>query len=163
MKKLLVAFLAIAVVSIGTIFVFAQKDEGGKGKFKRGFSHRSGFERLAKKLNLTDAQKEQAKQIMKSSKEKVKPLKESMKSIHQQLDAATADGQFDEARVQALATLQATIMAQMIVEKERTKSQFFAILTPEQQAQANQLKEQMKERFKGKFQRRSKGESPNPA
>jgi len=42
-------------------------------------------------------------------------------------------------------------MAQMIVEKERTKSQIFALLTPEQQAQAKQLKEQMKEKFKGKF------------
>ena len=154
MKKFIAAFMAIALVTVGTIFVFAQQSEGGKGKFKRGFSHRSGFERLAKKLNLTDAQKEQAKQIMKSSKEKVKELKESMKSIHQKLDAATADGQFDEAQVQALATQQANIMAQMIVEKERTKSQFFAILTPEQQAQANQLKEQMKERFKGKFQER---------
>ena len=154
MKKFIAAFMAIALVTVGTIFVFAQQSEGGKGKFKRGFSHRNGFERLAKKLNLTDAQKEQAKQIMKSSKEKVKPLKESMKSIHQQLDAATADGQFDEARVQALATQQATNMAQMIVEKERTKSQFFAILTPEQQAQAKQLKEQMKEKFKDKFQER---------
>ena len=158
MKKLLVAFLAIAIVSIGTIFVFAQKGEDGKEKFKRDFGHRGGFERLAKKLNLTDAQKEQAKQIMESGKEKVKPLMENMKSIHGQLDTATADGQFDEAQVQALATQQANIMAQLIVEKERTKSQLFAILTPEQQAQAKQLKEQMKEKFKGKFQKRGTGE-----
>ncbi len=159
MKKIITAILAIALVSIGSIFIFAQNDnEGGKEKYKRGFGHRGGFERLAKKLNLTDTQKEQAKQIMEASKSKVQPLKESMKSIHQQLDAATADGQFDEAQVQALASQQANITAQLIVEKERTQSQLFAILTPEQQAQAKQLKEQMKEKFKGKFQKLTTGE-----
>lgn len=158
MKKIITAILAIALVSIGTIFIFAQTGSEEKGKFKRGFGHRGGFERLAKKLNLTDAQKEQVKQIRETSKAKVQPLKENMKSIHQQMETATADGQFDEAQVQALATQQANIMAQMIVEKERTKSQMFAILTPEQQAQAKQLKEQMKEKFKGKFQHRGNGE-----
>lgn len=156
MKKLVVAFLAIALVTIGTIFVFAQKGEGKK--FGRDFGHRGGFERIAKKLNLSDEQKEQVKQILETSKTKVQPVLENMKSIHQQLDAATADGQFDEAQVQALATQQANIMAQMIVEKERTKAQIFAILTPEQQAQAKQLKEQMKEKFKGKFQNHGIGE-----
>lgn len=158
MKKIITAIIAIALVAIGTIFIFAQNGGEGKGKFKRGFGHRGGFERLAKKLNLTDEQKEQVKQIRETSKAKIQPLKENMKSIHQQMNAATADGQFDEAQVQALATQQANIMAQMIVEKERTKSQFFAILTPEQQAQAKQLKEQMKERFKDKFQKRGNGE-----
>ncbi len=150
MKKLVTAFIAVALVTIGTIFIFAQKGEGKK--FGRGFGHRRGFERLSKKLNLSDAQKEQVKQILETSKTKVQPLMENMKSIHQQLAAATADGQFDEAQVQALANQQADIMAQMIVEKERTKSQIFALLTPEQQAQAKQLKEQMKEKLKGKFQ-----------
>ena len=153
MKKFTAAFMAIALITVGTIFVFAQQSEGGNGKFKRGFGHLGGFGRLAKKLNLTDAQKEQVKQIMEASKAKIQPLKENMKSIHQQMESATADGKFDEAQVQALATQQANIMAQMIVEKERIKSQFFAILTPEQQAQAKQLKQQMKERFKGKFQK----------
>lgn len=158
MKKFIAVFIAIAMVTIGTIFVIAQQSEGGKGKFKRSFGHRGGFGRLVEKLNLSDAQKEQVKQIMETSKAKIQPLKENMKSIHQQMNAATADGQFDEAQVQALATQQANIMAQMIVEKERTKSQMFAILTPEQQAQAKQLKEQMKEKFKGKFQHRGNGE-----
>lgn len=158
MKKFIAVFIAIAMVTIGTIFVIAQQSEGGKGKFKRSFGYRGGFGRLAEKLNLSDAQKEQVKQIMETSKAKIQPLKENMKSIHQQMNSATADGQFDEAQVQALATQQANIMAQMIVEKERTKSQMFAILTPEQQAQAKQLKEQMKEKFKGKFQHRGNGE-----
>ena len=154
MKKLTTAFLAIALVAVGTIFVFAQKADGGKGKFKRGFGHRGGFERLAKKLNLSDAQKAQIKQIREAGKTTVQPLRENMKSIRQQMDAATADGKFDEAQVQSLATQQANIMAQLTVERERAKSQIFAVLTPEQQTQAKALKEQMKERFKDRKERR---------
>ena len=155
MKKLTTAFLAIALVAVGTIFVFAQKADGGKGKFKRGFGHRrGGFERIAEKLNLTDAQKAQIKQIREASKTTVQPLRENMKSIRQQLREAAADGNFNEAQVQNLANQQANVMAQLTVEKIRAKSQIFAILTPEQQTQAKALKEQMKERFKNRKQHR---------
>ncbi len=154
MKKLTTVFLAIALVAIGTIFAFAQKADGNKGKFKRGFGHRGGFARIAEKLNLSDAQKAQIKQIRETSKTKVQPLRENMKSIRQQMNAATADGNFNEAQVQSLATQQATIMAQLTVEKERTKAQTYAVLTPEQQTQAKALKEQMKERRQDRKQRR---------
>ncbi len=162
MKKLAAAFLAIALVAIGTIFVFAQKADGDKGH-KRGFGHhRGGFGRLAKQLNLTDAQKAQMNQIREAGKAKTQPLRESMKSIHQQFEAATADGKFDEAQVQSLAMQQANIMAQLTVEKERAKSQVYAILTPEQQTQAKALKEQMKERFKNRRQNRGEqGDAAN--
>lgn len=152
--------MAIALAAVWTIFVFAQKADGDKGKFKRGFGHRGGFGRLAKQLNLSDAQKTQMKQIKEASKSKVQPLRENMKSIRQQLKAATADGNFNEAQVQTLATQQANIMAQLTVEKERTKSQIYAVLTPEQQTQAKALKEQMKELFKDRKERRgNKGET----
>ncbi|CAN5254559.1 hypothetical protein BH20ACI1_BH20ACI1_28080 [soil metagenome] len=154
MKKLTTAFLAITLVAVGAIFVFAQKADGDKGKFKRGFGHRGGFERLAEKLDLSDAQKAQVKQIKEAGKAKVQPLRENMKSIRQQLNAATADGNFNEAQVQTLATQQANIMAQLTVEKERTKSQIYAVLTPEQQTQAKALKEQMKERRQDRKQKR---------
>ena len=159
MKKFTVAFLAIALVAVGAIFVFAQKAHGKKGHFGRGFGHRAGFAKFAEKLNLTDAQKEQIKQITETSKAKVQPLMENMKTIRQQLKEATADGQFNEAQVQALATQQANISAQLIVERERTKTQIFQVLTPEQQAQAKQMKEQRKERFKNKFKNRGSKEA----
>ena len=156
MKKLATAFIAIALVAIGTIFVFAQKTDGDKKHFKRGFGHhRGGFGRLAKQLNLTDAQKAQMKEIRTASKAKTQPLRESMKSIRQQIAAATVDGSFNEAQVQALAVQQANIMAQLTVEKQRVKSQTYAILTPEQQIQAKALKDQMKERFQNRRGKRA--------
>lgn len=153
MKKFSAVLIAIALFAIGTIFVFAQKADGDKGR-KHGFDHRGGFGRIAEKLNLTDAQKAQFKQIREAGKAKVQPLVENLKAVHQQLEAATADGKFDEAQVQNLATQQANIMAQLTVEKERAKSQMFAVLTSEQQTQAKAMKEEMKNKFKERFQNR---------
>jgi len=144
MKKFMIGFTVFALVAIGTIFAFAQKGDGG------GKRHGRGFGRMAEKLNLTDAQKEQVKQIMEASRAKIKPLKETMRASRQKMKELTAGGQFDEAQIQAVASEQGAISAQMIVEKQRTKAQIFQILTDEQKAQAAQMKEQMKERFKGK-------------
>jgi len=148
MKKFTIVFLVFALVAIGTVFAFAHR--GDKGRHGREFGHR-GFERTAEKLNLTDVQKEQVKQIMESSRSKVEPLKESMRANRQQLKSLTENGQFDQAQVQAIANQQGAMAAQIIVEKERAKWEIFQILTVEQRAQAKQLKEKMKERFKGKF------------
>ncbi len=148
MKKFTIGFLVFALVAIGTVFAFAQR--GDKGRHGREFGHR-GFERMAEKLNLTDAQKEQVKQITEASRAKVKPLMEDMRANHQQLKSLTENGQFDQVQVQKIANRQGEIAAQIIVEKERTKWEIFQILTVEQQTQAKQLKEQMEERFKGRF------------
>ncbi len=152
MKKFTIGFLVFALVAIGTIFAFAQKGE--KAKHGRGFGHR-GFERMAEKLNLNDEQKEQVKQIMEASRAKIQPLTETIRANRQKLQELNANGQFDEAQVQTIANQQGAIAAQLIVEKERAKSQIFQILTVEQREQAKQFEERMKERFKGGFDKSS--------
>lgn len=161
MKKLIIGFTVFALVAIGTIFAFAQKSDGGGKRHGRGFGgHRGGFGLLAK-LNLTDAQKEQVKQIAEASRAKIKPLMESMRTNHQKMETLTANGQFDEAQVQAVAQEQAAISAQLIVEKERTKAQMFQILTAEQKTQAAQMKEQMKEKMKERFKNKGQRKAGN--
>lgn len=152
MKKTAVAILSFLLIVSGVAFVFAQKNEGGKGFGKRGH-HGGGYGFFLHGLDLTDEQKAQVKQIMEASREKNKGVFEQLKANHQKLDEITANGAFDEAQVTAIANSQAALQAQMIVERERVKSQIFAILTDEQKAKAAQIKEQMKERFKNKMNR----------
>lgn len=147
MKKYLIGFTIFALVVISTVFAIGQKGGDWKGGHR---GERGGFGRMAEKLNLTEAQKEQVKQIMEASRAKVQPLREQMKANHQKMEAATANGQFDEAAVSAIAQEQATIGAQLIVEKERAKSQMFQILTAEQKVQFEQFKSQMKDRFQNR-------------
>ena len=153
MKKIIFALVAVLSLSIGSILVFAQR---GGGDFGRGHGGRGGFmfHRIAKELNLTDEQKTQIKQIMEAEKSKVQPIFESLKENRQKMEALTADGNFDEAKVKQLADEQGSLTSLLIVEKERVKSQIFQILTTEQREKAKALKakfeEKMKERMKNR-------------
>lgn len=158
MKKYTIAFMVFALVAVSTIFAIAQKGTNGEGKGRRGGHQRGGFGRMAAKLNLTDAQKEQVKGIMEASRAKTESLREASKVNRQKMSEATANGQFDETTVSAIAQEQAAISAQLTVEKLRVKSQIFQILTAEQKAQMAQMKEQRKERFKNsknKFEKKA--------
>jgi periplasmic protein CpxP/Spy len=153
MKKLTIAILAIVVLGLGAIFIFAQKGDRKGGFGGRGFGDR-GFMRMAEKLNLSDEQKTQVKTILEDSKTRVKPLMESLRENHKQTENLGTDGNFNEAQVNQIATTQAETSKQLFIEKEKTKAQIFAVLTPEQRVEAAKMKEQMKERFKGRFEKR---------
>jgi periplasmic protein CpxP/Spy len=149
MKKALIVFLVMAVVGLGAVFIFAQK--GRRDGFgKMGFGGR-GFERIAQKLNLTDEQKTQVKAILEDSKTRIKPLMEGLKENRKQAENLGFDGSFNEEQVTQIANTQADAMKQLFIEKEKTKAQIFAILTPEQRAEAAKMKEQFKDRFKKRF------------
>lgn len=151
MKKGLIAFLVMAIVGAGAVFIFAQK--GSRG----GFGGR-GFDRIAEKLNLTDEQKTQVKTIMDDSKTRIKPLMETMRESRKQAASLGTDGTFNEEQVNQFANSQAETSRQLFIEQEKTKAQIFAVLTPEQRAEAVKMKEQFKDKFNGKGKKRRGGE-----
>ena len=157
MKKGLIAFLVMAIVGAGAVFIFAQK--GKRENFGgRGFGGR-GFERIAEKLNLSDEQKAQVKTILEDSKTRVKPLMESMRESHKQAENLGTDGTFNEEQVNQIANAQAETSRQIFIEREKTKARIFAVLTPEQRAEAAKMKDRFKERFKGGFKNRGGGKA----
>jgi Spy/CpxP family protein refolding chaperone len=101
---------------------------------------------MTKELNLTDAQQTQIKGILAAEKSKTQPL---MKQLRDNRIAASNNftGNFDEAQVRAQANQQAQIMSDLMVERARAKSQIYAVLTPEQQAKAQQLMQQRQQRW----------------
>ena len=150
MKKIAVGLIGVLVISIGAIVLFAQKGEGSKrGEF--GGGHR-GFGMAFKKLGLREEQQTKAKEIVQAGFEKNKGVFEALKANREKLKAATANGAFDEAAVIAIAAEQGQLTSQLIVEKERTKYQIFAILTEEQKVKAADLEKE----FEGKRGHRGK-------
>ncbi len=148
MKKVIFAILAVAVLTAGTIFVVAQK-RGHGGEKGSGFGHGGPMGgMMLRGLDLTDEQKAKVKEIMDLSRTNVEPVMASMKENHQKMNAATAGGAFDQAQVEAIAAEQGTLMAKMIVEKQKAKSQVFAILTDEQKAKATEMRSKFEERTK---------------
>ena len=163
MKKLTTAIIAMFLVAMGAMFIFAQNSDGNADGGKRGFGKRGhhgkrfggeGHGFMFRALNLTDEQKAQVKQIMESSKTTVQPLREQMKANRQKLAQLSENGNFDAAQVQAIAAQQGNLSAQLIVEKEKVKAQMFQILTDEQKAKAAEMKAQMKQRFEQRKQER---------
>ncbi len=158
MKKLTVAILSIVLVAMGAMFIFAQ-DKTGKADGKRGFGkrghHRGGMGMMFRGLDLTDEQKAQMKSIRQASKETAKPIREQMKANRQKLQTLSESGTFDQSQVQAIAARQGSLMAQMIVEKEKVKSQIFNILTPEQKAKAAEMKAQFQQKREERMQKRA--------
>ncbi|HZU29870.1 MAG TPA: Spy/CpxP family protein refolding chaperone [Candidatus Angelobacter sp.] len=128
----------------------------------RGFGHRRGMlARMTKALNLTEAQQTQIKGIMTQEKGKIKPLTQQLRQNEQAQNAAV-NGTFDEGKARAFAGKQAQIMTDLIVEKQRMKSEIYAVLTPEQQQKAMQLMQQREQRRQERMQKHSQQTQQTP-
>jgi Spy/CpxP family protein refolding chaperone len=106
-------------------------------------------EHLARELNLSDEQNAQVKAVFDAEHATVEGLMKKLDDLREQLRAATANGQFDEAQVRSLANQQGQTQADLIVEHERTKAKIYSLLTAEQRSKLEQLHERMKTPFPG--------------
>jgi Spy/CpxP family protein refolding chaperone len=142
--KLMVVVSVMALLLCGaTISGYAQGPGPQGGAFAGGPGHGHGFGFMERELNLTDAQKAQIKTIMQSNKASMKVVATQMAQNRAAMLAATANGAFDQAKIQALAGQQAQLEAAMIVNRESVKHQIYTqVLTPDQQAKAEQLRTQ---------------------
>jgi Spy/CpxP family protein refolding chaperone len=53
-------------------------------------------------------------------------------------------------------------MSDLIVEKQRTKSQIYAVLTPEQRQKAQQLMQERQQKMQQRMQKRSQQQQAQP-
>lgn len=138
MKKMITA---VAVVALSATMAFAVADEGsGKAWGHHGHRGHKGMmaAHLAKKLNLTDEQKEQWKAINKSFREENKAFFEQARQTHQDFKAAKQAG--DQAKMDALKSTMQSQRAQFKQLREAQESKFVSILTADQRAQFDALK-----------------------
>ena len=158
-RRIVISLSAAALLIGGVIFAGAQTARRqGFGPFGGRFAAgnpQQMIERFVNRasvvLDLTDEQEAQIKAILEAEKPAVQPLVAQLALNHKALAAATADGAFNEAQIKAIAAKQGETLAALIVEKERVKTQIYAILTPEQRAQAEQIRERIENRLKDHF------------
>jgi periplasmic protein CpxP/Spy len=154
-KKVFVAVTAIvlaaAAAKAGTVFA-----QGPGAGFGPGFGRHGGwmFHHMAKELNLTADQQAQIKGILQAERTKVQPLMQQLRQ-NEQAQNATVNGNFDEAQARAFANKQTQIMSDLIVEKQRIKSQIYTVLTPEQRQKAQQLMQEHQQKMQERMQKRS--------
>ena len=98
------------------------------------------------RLNLTDAQKDQVKQIVESHQADTKSLLDRARPAHEALQAAVTSETFDEGAIRTASAQVATIEADLAVARARLHNEVFQILTPEQRTQLKDNQAKMKER-----------------
>jgi Spy/CpxP family protein refolding chaperone len=149
-KKFFTTTAILLAVAAGlTASVFAQSAH-------RGFGHRNGWmlNHMTKQLNLSEAQQAQIKSILSDARTRTKPLIEQLRQNEQAQNAAI-NGNFDEVQARAFAGKQAQIMSDLIVEKQKTKSQIYSVLTPDQRQKALQLMQEHEQRRQERLQKTS--------
>lgn len=141
MKKQILVIASVAVLVVAaTVFALAQGHPGGQGEKMRGpGGPEQMIEHISRELNLTDAQKEQAKALFEAQRGVEEERHAKLEALHKQIEDATASGQFDEAVVRPLATQQAQLMTEQMLDHMRLHSKLFALLTTEQRAKASEM------------------------
>ena len=163
--KLMVVASVLALLLCGAAMIAYAQGHGPEGMGGHhglgGPEHGMGF--MVRELNLTDAQKEQVKAIMKANHASMKPVMQQLEQNKQALLTATANGAYDPAKIQALANQQAQLQAAMTVQHEALKHQIYTqVLTSEQQAKAEQLRTQEINRINEHLQKMANGTEPPP-
>jgi protein CpxP len=149
-KKMAIAGAMACALAVPV--VMAQTDNGGtKGGRHGQFGHRGergGFGMMGfRQLDLTDAQKAQLKQIHENHRQALAPVMEQIRTKRQEMRAASEGGTVNEAVIaQKLAEI-APLEAKVIAERARVRQESLAVLTTEQKAKFDQMREQAKTRW----------------
>jgi Spy/CpxP family protein refolding chaperone len=113
--------------------------------------HRGGMFRLGRRLNLTDAQSQQAKSIFQDMRTQAQPIRAQLKQSRQAIFNAVVSGQPAD-QIGQLAQAQAPQMAQLAALRAQAFQKFYATLTPAQQQQLQTMESH----------RASRGAAPAP-
>ncbi|HUJ15340.1 MAG TPA: Spy/CpxP family protein refolding chaperone [Thermoanaerobaculia bacterium] len=129
----------IAVLAVSASLAVAAPQQGrawGGHRGHRGFMSR----KLAQKLNLSDAQKQQIKDLNKQFRQDNKAFFESVRATRKEARAAKQAN--DTAKLDALKPALESQKAQMKQLRQAQEQKVLTVLTPDQVAQFNALKAQ---------------------
>src|SRR5262249_47036822 len=144
--QMIVAGLVIAAATAVPIAIAQSTDPGtAKGHSHWGARHMRGD--FFSKLNLTDAQKAQLKQIRENHSQTISPLMTDLRAKRQEIRQASQGATFDESLVaQKLAEI-APLEAKLMGERVKLHNDMLSVLTPDQKAQLDQARQQLKSKW----------------
>ena len=156
----------VMVLAIAATPVLAAKGNGGKGgpgqgqrqrqegpggqrgpEMMRGGMQGMGILRMLRGLDLTEEQQAKVKEIVTTSKEKIKAAREAVQTANQNLRAAVDEGK-DASTLRQLAAAVGASMGDQAVLRASMTSSIKSVLTSEQLAKFEEVKTKMKERAK---------------
>jgi len=155
-RKIVVTAGLVTLMSAGAVALFAQAQPGrGAGPFGPGGPGGRGFAAgfALGQLDLSDAQKQQVRDIMQRHREQSSGTMQRMQQAMQAQRAAINQVPVNEAAVRQAAAALAAVQADSAVEEARLHADIFSVLTVEQQEKAKQLEAQARARGQERRQR----------
>lgn len=146
-KALAVALLVALIAAIGVSQTVRRAHMRSYGMFGGPEFGGRMLAYLARKLDLSDAQQTQVKEIIAKERPTFQPLMLQVAQSHQQMRQLVMSGGFDEGKVRELASQQAQTMTELTVQRTRLESELFQVLTSEQKTKLTALINQHEQRF----------------
>jgi Spy/CpxP family protein refolding chaperone len=138
MKRILIGIAAVGAAAAG-LAVAQATTAPQAGAVQAKEVHALVRKRVLKALNLTDAQKQQAKTILQSARQTAQPLAQQLKQDRAALTAAVEAG--DSARIQQLSTEMGSLRGNVLGVRSLAMAKFYALLTPDQKTKAEELRQ----------------------
>ncbi len=147
-KLTLYAALALLVASIpATLYAAGHRGGYGPGSGKGPGGHFGGgfmAERIADRLDLSEGQREQIRTIRESYREEIEGLTESLATARLVVRGRIHSDAFDETAIREAVLEAAAVEADLAVLRARIASEVHQVLTPEQLAEAREMRERMR-------------------
>ena len=164
MRGLGLTLSVVGLVAAGLIAVVPDLDAAGQRRFGRGMrgpggpggSGRGGAMMMGlRQLDLTDAQRAAMRDIMEGHRERLDALRERSAPIREALRGAATATPVDESLIRHLSAQLAEVQADGAVLHANIQSEVFAVLTPEQQTEARELRAERERRMEERRARRA--------
>jgi len=121
-----------AVAALGVAGLFAAETTQANRPW-----HGHGRGQFMSQLNLTDAQKTQAKSIFQDARQSSQPVRQQLMETRKSLRAAVKAN--DTAQIQQLSTVMGSEMGQLTAIRSSASAKVYQTLTPEQKQKADEL------------------------
>ena len=149
--------LTLSVFVILTVIGEATVAAQGSGP-RRGVG--VGMARRA--LDLTDAQREQMRQLAQKNREQIRTLTDRAEAAREAAREAADVTSFSEEQSRAAAEEVAAAQVELAVHRARSRSEVYALLTPDQQQRARNIRDRLQQRQPGPPRFRGRGQQRQP-
>jgi len=165
-KKIRTIVLALVLATgVGATVAWATAAQFGSGHWGDPDRFEHGISRMAKYLDLDEAQRETIDGIVASSRAQAQPYRTELATLPTDMRALLETDVFYEDQVRVLLQSRAAAMLELSVIGARTMHEIRAELTPEQRAEADALMERFRERGgrHGNRRQRHKNDTTEPS
>lgn len=99
------------------------------------------FEKMAIILDLTESQKQELQTLREKQQQQQQTRRAEMQASREKLHSAATGSDFNEAEFRTIAQQHANLKTEMMVEGAKSRRQMMAVLSPEQQQKAEELRD----------------------